>query len=157
MPQSQAGHGFTLIELLVVMAVMGVLALTVFPMAELSVQRDKERELKRALWEIREAIDAYKKAADAGLIAFNANLETGYPPDLKVLVEGVPSTKVGKLMFLRRLPRDPFSDSRLPAEQTWQVRSYYSSDEKPEAGQDVYDVSSRSVKAGLNGTALKDW
>lgn len=158
---AQAGRrrpsGFTLIELLVVMAIMGVLSMVVFPLAEMTVQRDREKELKRALWEIRDAIDAYKRATESGLVAYRADQETGYPPSLAVLVDGVSTTKGGKLIFLRRIPRDPFADTTVPPDQTWGLRSYYSSANKPEAGADVYDVYSLSTKTGLNGIALKEW
>lgn len=156
-PCHHNARGFSLIELLVVMAVMGVLSLVVFPMAEMTVQRDREKELKRALWEIRDAIDAYKRAVDAGLVAHQPDKDTGYPPTLATLIEGVPNTKGGRLVFLRRIPRDPFADPKLPAEAGWGLRSYYSSAEKPEAGPDVYDVYSLSARFGLNGIPLKDW
>jgi general secretion pathway protein G len=149
--------GFSLIELLVVLAIMGVMGTIVFPLAEMTVQRDRERELKRALWEIRDAIDAYKKATDNGTIAINKDLETGYPPTLTALVEGVDTTKGHKLVLLRRMPRDPFAAPGIPAEQTWGLRSYYSPAAEPAAGKDVYDVFSLSNKTGLNGIPLKDW
>lgn len=156
-PRSRFNQGFTLIELLVVLAVMGVLATVVFPMAELTVQRDRERELKRALWEIRDAIDGYKRATESGLVAYRPDQETGYPPNLTVLVQGVDTSKGDKVHFLRRIPRDPFADPKLPPEKTWGLRSYLSPADKPQPGADVYDVYSLSAKAGLNGVAIRDW
>ena len=148
-------RGFSLIELLVVMAVLGVLATAVMPLAEMTLQRERERELKHALWEIRDAIDAYKRMADS------AAPKTGgsnYPPSLDALTLGTPDPKTGQtLYFLRRIPRDPFAPSELPAVQTWRLRSYQSPPDKPEPGADVYDVSSRSDRIGLNGVPLREW
>lgn len=151
-------RGFTLVELLVVMAVMGVLAALVMPLAELNVQRDRERELKQALWQIRDAIDAYHRAASAGAVAV-APGDSPYPPNLLALTQGVtdPRQPGRQQFFLRRIPRDPFSDPSLPAEATWALRSYLSPPDKPQPGSDVYDVASRSPRVGLNGVALKDW
>ena len=151
-------HGFSLIELLVVMTVLGVLAAAVMPMAEVSQLRERERELKRALWEIRDAIDVHKRAADAGLIAKAGD---GYPASLEVLVAGVPRTgsEGGRIHFLRRIPVDPFTPASLSVESTksWGLRSYSSSPDRPEAGADVYDVYSRSQRVGLNGLPLRQW
>lgn len=150
--------GFTLIELLVVLAVLGILALAALPLAEVSVQRDREHELKRALWEIRDAIDTYKKAVDAGSVA-PAPGSAGYPTGLAALVAGVPNLKAaGKTQFfLRRVPRDPFADAGTKGEQSWGLRSFQSPANAPRPGDDVYDVYSLSDKIGLNGVPLKDW
>jgi general secretion pathway protein G len=151
-------RGYTLIELLVVLGVLGILAMMVLPLAELAVQRDRETELKRALWDIRDAIDAYKRAQDDGRFAVLPT-PTGYPQTLEALTEGVPDKKAGGQLayFLRRIPRDPFADPALPADKTWGLRSYESGPGQPQAGADVYDVFSKSTKAGLNGVPLKDW
>ena len=156
MARQRLGAGFSLVELLVVMAVMGILATAVFPLAELTQQRERERELKRALWEIRDAIDAYKRATDAGQIA---RVGSGYPPSLEALSEGVPdATAPGqRRYFLRKVPRDPFAVQDLAASQAWGLRSYASSPERPEPGGDVYDVYSRSERIGLDGVALRQW
>lgn len=151
-------HGFTLIELLVVLAVLGILSMAVFPLAQMNAQREQERELKRALWEIRDAIDAYKRAGDAGAFPRMPG-SSGYPVNLRMLAEGVPDARRGgqKLYFLRQVPRDPFAPAELPAEQTWGLRSYASSPDRPEAGPDVFDVHSTSPATGLNGVPLRQW
>lgn len=148
-------RGFSLIELLVVMAVLGVLAAAVMPLAEVSQRRERERELKRALWQIRDAIDAHKRAADAGVIA---KVGQGYPASLDVLVRGVPRIAQGSdaLYFLRRIPADPFAEAAAPGG-GWGLRSYASAPERPEPGADVYDVFSRSERVGLNGVPLRQW
>ena len=157
-PVPKASRGFTLVELLVVMGVLAVLAALLMPLAELQVQRDRERELKQALWQIRDAIDAYHRAAGAGTVAVVSG-ESPYPPTLLALTQGVPDARnAGRLnYFLRRMPRDPFADPALPAEATWALRSYLSPPNNPQPGRDVYDVASRSPQVGLNGVPLKDW
>lgn len=155
------GRGYTLIELLVVLAVLGLLASMAMPLAEVTVQREKERELKRALWEIRDAIDAYQRVRAAAAGGGVPTVGSGYPPTLLALTEQGPDPRPerrGELIrFLRRIPRDPFADPALPAERTWGLRSYLSSAERPEPGADVYDVYSRSEAVGLNGIPLKQW
>jgi general secretion pathway protein G len=154
-------RGFTLIELVITVAIMALLATAVIPSAQLMYQRQRESELRDALRTIRTAIDAYKKAADAGRIKKEAD-KSGYPPDLRTLVEGVEdasSPKEGvKIYFLRRVPRDPlWPDTTGPAAETWGLRSYESSAEDPQQGDDVFDVYSRSSRIGLNGVAYRDW
>ncbi|MBB5368338.1 MULTISPECIES: type II secretion system protein [unclassified Janthinobacterium] len=150
--------GYTTIELLVVMAVLGILATAAMPLVELTATRNKERELKQALWEIRRAIDGYKQAYDAGRIG-KTGQGNGYPPSLAVLVQGVPDlTAGGQTMYLlRRLPRDPFAPADAKAEASWGLRSYLSPPEAPKEGEDVFDVYSTSDKVGMNGIAYRLW
>ena len=155
-----AARGFTLIEVVVTVAIVALLASIALPLGELALRRDKEQELRRSLREIREAIDAYKRAADEGRIARPADA-SGYPPRLAVLVEGVKdarSAKEKKVYFLRRLPRDPFAeDASAAPDQTWGVRSYQSPADAPRAGADVYDVRSLSAQVGINGIPYARW
>lgn len=151
--------GFTLIELVITVAIVGVLALLATPLMEVTAQRQKETELRLALRQIRTAIDAYHQAVKEKRIESPADA-SGYPPDLDVLVVGVPDiTKPErpKIYFLRRLPRDPMNpDSTLSAGETWGKRSYASPPDAPSAGEDVYDVYSLSDGVGLNGVPYRE-
>ena len=145
--------GFTLVELLIVVAIVALLASIAAPLAELSYQRGKEQELRVALREIREAIDAYKRAADEGRIERKADA-SGYPASLETLVQGVPdktSPEKSTLYFLRRIPRDPITG------EDWGLRSYASPATDPQPGKDVYDVYSRSDETGLNKVPYREW
>jgi prepilin-type N-terminal cleavage/methylation domain-containing protein len=153
-------RGFTLIELLITLALLAVLATMVVPMVQVTQQRQKEQALRVSLREMRLAIDAYKKASDAGRIKKSLGA-TGYPPTLARLVEGEEDQadpKKNKMFFLRRLPRDPMGDDpNLSDEQTWRVRSYASEASDPQPGADVYDVMSSSKLQGLNGVPYNRW
>ncbi len=146
--------GVSLIELVVTVAVLGILTATILPLARVSIQREREIELRRSLRDLRTAIDEYKKAADAGKVEVKFESE-GYPPSLKVLVEGV--EEVGKinhkLKFLRRIPRDPMTSSS-----DWGLRSYQDEPDTTTWGeQNVFDVYSKSKTKGLDGTAYYTW
>ncbi len=153
-------RGFTLIELLVTLAILGLLSALVIPTAQVVVQRRQEQELRDALHQIRDGIDAYKLAYDQGRIT-KSLVSTGYPKTLEVLVEGVPdlqNPKHAKIYFLRRVPRDPFNpDTSVSESQSWGKRSYASEASEPREGEDVYDVYSLSDKEGLNGVPYKKW
>jgi general secretion pathway protein G len=154
------GGGFTLIELLVTVAIVAVLASVALPLSQVSVQRGKEQDLRRALREIRDGLDAYKRASDEGRIQRSPD-QSGYPPTLAALVEGVPDAKSpggAKIHFLRRIPRDPLSvDVTAPPERSWALRSYESPFNDPRPGKDVFDVRSLSERSGLNGVPYNEW
>jgi len=145
--------GFTLIELLITVAIIALLASVALPLAEVTLQRGKEADLRHSLREVREAIDAYKRAVDDGAID-KAVSKSGYPPTLTALVDGAldkRDPKAGRIYFLRRIPADPVSG------QQWGLRSYASPMDQPKPGEDVFDVFSRSEQVGLNGTAYREW
>ncbi len=155
-------HGFTLIELLVTLALIGIAASVALPFNAMMETRAKEAELRVALRTLRQALDNYKAAADAGAIDKPTG-SSGYPANLDVLVQGVPrSAALGfnstPMVFLRRVPRDPFFADRsaLPV-QTWRIRSYGAPPGEFIPGADVFDISSTSKRQALDGTRLSDW
>jgi len=160
--------GFTLIELLITLALVGLLAIVVMPLYEVTSTRMKEEQLREALRTIRAGLDAYKAAVDAGTLPREAGA-SGYPPSLDTLTEPLDmanKTNSGfgatdtpqRLVILRQLPRDPFfPDATVPAAQTWQTRSYGTRSDDPQPGVDVYDVSSMSTRVGLDGVAYNAW
>lgn len=151
--------GFTLVEIMIVLAIAGVLVSALVPLTEIAGQRAKERELRSALREIRTALDAYKRIWDGGRLVKKVG-ETGYPPSLEILVEGVEdagSAQKRRIYLLRRLPRDPFADPGLPAAATWGRRSYDSPPDAPASGRDVFDVHSEAPGRGLNGVPYREW
>lgn len=152
-------RGFTLIELVATLAILALLAVAAFPIADLTIKRTKEQDLRYSLRQIREGIDTYKRAVDEGRIERKVG-DTGYPPKLDVLVAGVEdkrSPDKKKLYFLRRIPTDPFADPELAGAASWGKRSYASPPEEPKEGEDVYDVFSLSPLKGINGVPYREW
>lgn len=153
--------GITLIELLITITILAILASIIMPLSQLTVKRQKELELRRNLRVIRTAIDEYKRAWDDGRIIKKAG-ESGYPPDLVILAEGVSDAKSPefgkKIRFLRRVPRDPMDpDKTLAPEEAWGLRSYDSEPGDPREGDDVFDVYSKSTEVAIDGTAYDSW
>ncbi len=147
-------RGLTLLELVVASAILMLLATMALPLAQVKIKRDKERELRRALREIRTAIDRYKDASDRGLIAVKLGTE-GYPEDLETLVEGVQLTGAPdrRVRFLRKIPRDPMTNST-----DWGQRSVQDDpDSLSWSGKNVFDVYSRSQGIALDETRYQDW
>jgi len=153
-------RGFTLIELVITVAIVAVLASAVMPLNELAHRRGKEQDLRRALREVRAAIDAYKQASDEGRVVKRVG-ESGFPKRLEELVEGVEDQKSPKrerIYFLRRMPRDPFAtDSEQAAAATWGKRAYSSPPDEPRDGEDVFDIYTLATGKGINGRAYREW
>ena len=153
-------RGFTLIELMVSLAILASLAAVMLPMTEFMARRAQEQQLREGLRDIRRAIDAYKQAADEGIIEKTMGA-SGYPPDLNALQTGVTdkeNLQGGTRIFIRRLPRDPMCDCpEKSAAESWQLRSYDSSFDSPQSGSDVFDITSTNTKEGLNGIPYNQW
>lgn len=154
----KSSSGFTFIELVVATAVMMILASAALPLARVSIKRQRERDLRYTLRQMRTAIDQFKDYADTGRIAQN-ELQFGsenYPPSLEILVEGVTRANDAsgtKQKFLRRIPIDPMTGRA-----EWGMRAYQDTpDSKTWGGQNVYDVYSKAEGTGLDGTKYKDW
>jgi general secretion pathway protein G len=144
-------RGLTLIELIVTVAILSILASAALPIARFQVKRQNERELRRDLWEMRDAIDHYKDAADKN--AFQVKVDSqGYPPDLETLVKGV-EVQTKKVKFLRRIPVDPMT-----GQAEWGLRSMQDDpDSDSYGGQSVFDVYSKSQGTALDGTKYSTW
>jgi general secretion pathway protein G len=144
-------RGLTLIELITAVTILTLLTGMAIPVARVRIKREKERELRQALWEMRDAIDRYKDAADRG--AFQIKLGTeGYPPDLETLVKGV-DVQGKKVRFLRRIPVDPMMGNM-----EWGMRSMQDdADSTSWGGQNVFDVFSNSTGEALDGTKYSEW
>jgi general secretion pathway protein G len=153
--------GFTLVEMIITLSLLAVLALSALPLGKMAVKRENEVELQRALRQMREAIDAYKKLADEKKFEVDEDTE-GYPPTLDVLIKGVEvqdkdaKGQAGRkktVKFLRRIPKDPMTNSF-----EWGLRSYQDDPDSDVWGEEnVYDVYTKSQALALDGTRYKDW
>ncbi|WP_322076159.1 type II secretion system protein [Burkholderia cepacia] len=153
-------RGFTLIEMMVALTLLALLATVALPLTDLARRRADETELRRALVVIRSALDAYKAAVGEGRIEHSADA-SGYPPDLRTLVEGVEdktSPNGARLYFLRKIPADPMCecDGKAPDEM-WETRSYASDPASFSSGEDVFDIRSTNRKEGINGVPYNQW
>ncbi len=144
-------RGFTLIELIVATTILTILTGLAIPMVRVTIKRQKEHDLRSDLWEMRDAIDRYKDAADRGAFQTKVGSEN-YPPDLDTLVNGV-DVSGKKLKFLRRIPIDPMTNKT-----DWGLRAMQDDpDSTSWSGDDVFDVYTKSQDTGLDGTKYKDW
>jgi general secretion pathway protein G len=145
-------RGFTLIELIVATMILSILTMMAIPLARVTIQREKEKQLRTALWEMRDAIDRYKDAAEQG--KFRTKVDSmNYPPDLDELVKGVEAQGGKKIRFLRSIPEDPMTKSK-----EWGMRSMQDDpDSSSWGGQSVFDVYTKSEGTALDGTKYKDW
>ena len=144
-------HGFTLLELIIATMILLILTSMAVPLARVTIKREKERELRRDLWEMRDAIDRYKDAAERN--AFQTKVGTqNYPPDLETLVKGE-EVQGKKVRFLRKIPVDPMTNST-----EWGMRSMQDDpDSDSWGGQNIFDVFTKSQGTGLDGSKYKDW
>ena len=149
--RSRSQSGLTLVELIVTVAILAILASAAVPLARFRAQRERERELRYDLWQMRDAIDRYKDAADRH--AFMTKVDSNnYPPDLDTLVKGV-DAQGKKLKFLRRVPVDPMTGKA-----EWLLRSMQDEPNSDSwGGQNVFDVASKSKGTALDGTKYSDW
>ena len=147
--------GLTLIELIVAFTIMAILAGMAVPLAKFKVRREREKELRYGLRELRTAIDKYKDLSDAGKLGMVKQGTDGYPETLDVLVDGVKEAGQvdKKIRFLRRLPKDPFTKST-----EWGMRSTQDDPKSPSwGGQNVFDVYSKTQEKSRDGTPYSEW
>ena len=145
-------RGFTLLELIVAATILSLLTMMALPLARVTIQREREKQLHRALWEMRDAIDRYKEAADRQMFQIKLDSQ-GYPPDLEELVKGVEIQGGKKVRFLRSIPIDPMTKNK-----EWGLRSMQDDpDSDSWGGQAVFDVYTKSEGTALDGTKYKDW
>ena len=143
--------GMTMLELITAVTILMILAGMSIPLAKLNIKRERERVLHQNLWEMRDAVDRYKDAADRGAFQIKLGSE-GYPPDLDTLVSGV-DVAGKKVRFLRRIPSDPMT-----GKPEWGLRSLQDAPTADSWGGDnVFDVYSKSEDTALDGSKYKDW
>lgn len=149
--KSRSDSGLTLVELIITVAIVGILAGAAVPIAKFEVKREKERELRRDLWEMRSSIDHYYDAAVKGAFQTKAD-SLNYPPDLDTLVDGV-DVQTKRVRFLRKIPIDPMTKTA-----DWDLRSNQDdSDASSWGGQNVFDVRSKSTGTALDGSRYNTW
>ena len=175
--------GFTYVELLVVATVAGILAVLVIPTGLVTWRAWKERQLKRAIVQIRAALDDYHTDWEHGCI--ESDTDKGWPESLEELTtpkelqdaptceltqesaddgSGLPRTKDPDAApktktYLRRIPADPFNEDGDEQDVSgWRARAYDDDfDASAWGGDDVYDVYSSSSLTALDGTKYEEW
>ncbi len=158
--QHRAQTGFTLVELIVAFSILLILTTMAVPTARYQVRRQREKELRQDLDEMRHAIDRYKDMCDAGKIQSSGPEAYCYPPTLEVLVEGVKlantisgNGQTGKMRFLRRVPKDPMS-----GDTDWGKRSMQ---DEPTSnswgGQNLFDVYTKTMDKAGDSTPYSEW
>jgi general secretion pathway protein G len=148
-------RGLTLVELIVAFTIMALLTTMAVPLARVRIRREREKELRYALREMRKAIDKYKDASDFKQIPAGKVDSDGYPESLKQLVEGVrpQGSTDKKIKFLRRIPKDPMTNSP-----EWGLRSTRDDpDSTGWGGQNVFDVYTKSRDRAADGTPYSEW
>jgi general secretion pathway protein G len=144
-------RGFTLVEMIVAITILMILTGMAIPLARVTIKREREHQLRQALWEMRDAIDRYKEAADGHAFQIKVGSE-GYPPDLQTLVDGV-DVNGKKLRFLRHIPEDPMTGKT-----EWGMHSMQDDPTSDSwDGDNVFDVYTKSDGTALDGTKYKDW
>jgi len=144
-------RGLTLIELIAAITILAILTGAAIPVAKIRIKRERETELRHDLWEMRDAIDRYKDAADRGAFQIKLGSE-GYPPDLETLVKGV-DVQGKTIRFLRRVPIDPMTGKA-----EWGMRSLQDDPDSTSWGeQNVFDVYTKSTGSALDGTKYSEW
>ncbi len=150
-------RGLTLIEMIIAFTILLLITTMALPLTRFKVKREKEKELRRSLTEIRGALDKYKDACDYQQLAPTSQKPDAdcYPESLDILVEGVKASGSvdKKIKFLRRIPKDPFTGRR-----EWGIRSTRDDPQSTSwGGQNVFDVYTKTYEKAGDGTAYAEW
>ena len=152
--------GLTLVELIVAFSILLILSTMAVPMARHQIRREREKALRNDLFEMRTAIDRYKDACDQGKVQSPSMDSFCYPATLEALVDGVQLANTisgngqsGKIRFLRRIPKDPFT-----GDTDWGKRSMQDDPTSTSwGGQNVFDVFSKTTDKASDGTPYSEW